>query len=65
MKKTDPIGSFVNHFGQISVLLSRTGNFLRVLMNALVTCYLILAALAFGAGCILLTGGTIYLLGAL
>jgi hypothetical protein len=62
MKKTDPIGSFVHHFGQISMFLFLSGHFFEGFMKILLTCYLIMMFAVLGP---LITVGTIYLLGRL
>jgi len=62
MKKTDPIGSFVTHLGQISMFLSLSGHFFEGFMKILLTCYLIMVFAVLGP---LITIGTIYLLGKL
>jgi len=62
MKKTDPIGSFVNDFAQINIFLSSSGHFLDGFMKILLMCYLVMFLVALGP---LITIGTIYLLGKL
>jgi len=62
MKKTDPIGSFVNDFEQINMFLSLSGHFFEAFMKILLTCYLIMMFAVLGP---LITVGTIYLLGRL
>jgi hypothetical protein len=62
MKKTDPIGSFVNDFEQVNMFLSSSGHFFEGFMNILLTCYLIMMFAVLGP---LITVGTIYLLGRL
>jgi len=62
MKKTDPIGSFVHHFGQISMFLSLSGHFFGDFMKILLMCYMIMILAVLGP---LITIGTIYLLGRL
>ena len=59
---TDPIGSFVHHFGQISMFLFLSGHFFEGFMKILLTCYLIMILAVLGP---LITIGTIYLLGRL
>jgi hypothetical protein len=63
MKKTDPMGSFVNDFEQINMFLCSSGQFFGGFMKLLIACYLIVMGVALASS--LITIATIYLLGRL